>query len=153
MACAEGNQHADAAAAMSSWWSHYSPIFTPKEFVCKCRYCPGSTPQGVAEIMDKAFVGRLYLLRMRLGSGITITSGYRCPAHNATVSSTGRSGPHTTGHAADLDLNRERGFHILKWLEELGFTGIGFQQKGNGRFIHLDDLSAPAHPRPTIWSY
>jgi RimJ/RimL family protein N-acetyltransferase len=36
----------------------------------------------------------------------------------------------------------------------LGFTGMGFQQKGNSRFLHLDDLpDAPGQPRPTVWSY
>jgi hypothetical protein len=30
----------------------------------------------------------------------------------------------------------------------MGFKGIGVQQKGAGRFIHLDDREDPA-----IWSY
>jgi len=34
---------------------------------------------------------------------------------------------------------------------ELGFTGIGVQQKGTGRFPHLDTLEEP--PRPNVWSY
>jgi hypothetical protein len=35
-----------------------------------------------------------------------------------------------------------------------GFTGIGVQQKGGGRFIHLDNLpNGPGQPRPTVWSY
>ena len=35
----------------------------------------------------------------------------------------------------------------------LGFTGIGVQQKGGSRFIHLDDVPADVLPRPAIWSY
>lgn len=34
------------------------------------------------------------------------------------------------------------------------FTGIGIQQKGGDRYIHLDNLpNAPGQPRPTVWSY
>jgi zinc D-Ala-D-Ala carboxypeptidase len=35
-----------------------------------------------------------------------------------------------------------------------GITGVGVNQKGGARFIHLDDLEPTGHfPRPTIWSY
>jgi hypothetical protein len=34
---------------------------------------------------------------------------------------------------------------------ELGFTGIGVQQKGTGRFIHVD--LTVGQNRPTVWSY
>jgi hypothetical protein len=36
-------------------------------------------------------------------------------------------------------------------LESNLFTGIGIQQKGGARFIHLDDLTGVG--RPTVWSY
>jgi hypothetical protein len=36
----------------------------------------------------------------------------------------------------------------------MGFTGIGIAQKGEGRYVHLDDLpSVEGQPRPTLWSY
>jgi hypothetical protein len=35
-----------------------------------------------------------------------------------------------------------------------GFTGLGCQQKGAGRFLHLDLIpDSYAHKRPWIWSY
>ena len=35
-----------------------------------------------------------------------------------------------------------------------GFTGIGVNQKGGGRFIHLDIAEIENYsPRPHIWSY
>jgi len=34
---------------------------------------------------------------------------------------------------------------------DMNFKGIGVQQKGAGRFIHLDDWASPN--RPTVWSY
>ena len=123
--------------------------FKPAEFICHCGRCNGSTPGGVADLMDQDFITKLDWLRNDLGFPIGITSGYRCPDHNASVSSTGRDGPHTTGMAVDLDLNRERAFKILKHIEELGFMGLGVQQKDAGRFIHLD----MARDTYAFWSY
>jgi zinc D-Ala-D-Ala carboxypeptidase len=40
---------------------------------------------------------------------------------------------------------------LLKLAFELGFTGIGVNQKTSGRFIHLDTLTEA--PRPNVWSY
>lgn len=104
--------------------------------------------------IDPAFVQELDDLRHRYGKPLFVTSGYRCPEHNARVSSTGRDGPHTTGHAADLRVDRADAFRLLKIATTMRFTGLGIQQKGGGRFIHLDDLpNTVSSPRPTIWSY
>lgn len=104
--------------------------------------------------MDTAFMEQLDELRHMYGKPLTVTSGYRCPEHNAAVSSTGRTGPHTTGRAADLAVDRANALQLLKLALALGFTGIGVQQKGGGRFLHVDNLpNAPGQPRPTLWSY
>lgn len=90
-------------------------------------------------------------LRHICGFPFVISSGYRCPDHNARVSSTGRNGPHTTGLAADIAVSHENAVTILEHaLQNQAFTGIGVQQKGSGRFIHLDMV---ARPTRTIWSY
>ena len=46
-------------------------------------------------------------------------------------------------------------FEILTEALAVGFTGIGVKQKGEHRFLHLDDLGLGEHttPRPAIWSY
>lgn len=120
--------------------------FTVSEFACKCGRCQN--------LIDHQFITELDELRHRYGAPLTISSGYRCPDHNAKVSSTGRTGPHTTGRAADLLVDRGNAYKLLKIALEMGFTGIGVQQKGGGRFLHLDNLpNAPGQPRPTIWSY
>jgi hypothetical protein len=41
----------------------------------------------------------------------------------------------------------------LKYALNAGFTGIGVKQTGVNRIIHLDTLTAPDYPRPTVWSY
>lgn len=129
-------------------WSNIQH-FKPAEFICHCGRCNGSTPAGVADLMDQEFIKALDELRHRLGFPIGINSGYRCQDHNAAVSSTGRDGPHTTAKAADLNLNRGQAFQVVKHVEDLGFTGLGVQQKGNGRFIHLDT----SHDTFALWSY
>ena len=112
--------------------------FTEDEFRCKCG-C------GRAD-MDEEFVRRLDLVRGRLDIPFAITSGFRCPEHNTKVSSTGASGPHTTGLAADIGLSRKNARDALSELSE-AFSGIGINQKGDGRFIHVDMLGR------RIWSY
>jgi hypothetical protein len=48
-------------------------------------------------------------------------------------------------------VNRADAYRLAKLAFDHGFTGIGINQKGGGRFIHVDDLADA--PRPTIWSY
>lgn len=106
--------------------------------------------------MDPAFMDWLQDLRRSLGFPLPVTSGYRCPDHNAKVSSTGRTGPHTTGKAADIRLSGDAAFDLAQAAIEAWATGLGVAQKGDhaGRFIHLDRLPASGpHPRPRIWSY
>lgn len=121
-------------------------FFNRAEFACK--HC------GRNEI-DPAFVDLLDQLRAKVGIPLRVSSGYRCPAHNQAVSTTGPRGPHTTGKAVDLAV--DRGAAYLALAEALAmdcFSGIGLKQHGAGRFIHLDILEEPAHrPRPTIWTY
>jgi uncharacterized protein YcbK (DUF882 family) len=119
--------------------------FERREFACK--HCG-------ANKMDELFLLALDELRYRYGKPLIVTSGYRCPAHNACVSSTGLYGPHTTGGAADLRVSRADAYNVLRLALEMGFTGIGVSQKGIDRFIHVDMLrAAPDRPRPTVWSY
>ena len=106
--------------------------------------------------MCSKFLDQLDELRDRYGQPIIITSGYRSPEYNNKVSSTGLTGAHTTGKAVDIAVSRQDAYKLLQIVFDMGvFTGVGIQQKGSGRFIHLDTLSAndPRIIRPTIWSY
>lgn len=97
----------------------------------------------------------LQALRALWGKPMRISSGYRCPKHNARVSSTGKAGPHTTGKAADILVS---GFDAYLLFGEAwtsgAFGGIGVHQRGphSGRFLHLDAIHDPKI-RPAIWSY
>jgi uncharacterized protein YcbK (DUF882 family) len=118
-----------------------TPNFADAELACKC---------GCGMLPDQDFMDKVEQLRTTLGFPLPVTSAARCPAHNAAVSATGRAGPHTTGRAIDIGVRGDRAVALIKAALNLGFTGIGIAQKGNSRFIHLDDLQ---EGRPTIWSY
>lgn len=120
--------------------------FKEAEFACRC---------GCGKnLIDHAFITELDDLRHHLGFALPISSGYRCPDHNARVSITGRTGPHTTGRAADIAVSHARAYDVLQAAMMMRFTGIGVNQKGSARFIHLDNLpNATGQPRPTVWSY
>ncbi len=121
--------------------------FTPEEMAC--RHC--------GEILvAPVFMDRLQAMRAKLGFPFLVSSGYRCPSYNAKVSTTGRSGPHTTGRAADLAIFGIETALLITAAPGFGFSGRGLLQHGSWarRFVHLDDLeSTPRCPRPRIWTY
>ena len=79
-----------------------------------------------------------------------ITSGYRCPKHPIEAKKA-TPGAHSTGLACDIGVSGSEAHQVLSLAMELGFTGIGVQQKGTGRFIHVD--LTVGQNRPTVWSY
>ena len=119
--------------------------FKPADVDCQC---------GCGMLPDDEFMRKVQVLRDVVGFPMKVTSGARCPAHNDKVSSTGLTGPHTTGRAIDFEVSYAQAFYVVSAAMKLGFSGIGVQQKGQGRFIHVDDLpNKPGQPRPTVWSY
>lgn len=120
--------------------------FSPNEMRCR----------GTGEVrVSPDFMDKLQSLRERLGFPLSVTSGYRTPEHNEKVSTTGLTGPHTTGQAVDIAIYGERAYLLMEQAPTLGFAGIGWRQHGSRsqRFIHLDDLARPDYPRPWVWSY
>lgn len=126
-------------------------FFSMEELSCKC--C------GQMH-MNSEFMNKLVRIRRRCGFKISWSSMYRCEKHDAEESKDG-SGAHVTGHAGDALVNRGQAFIFIKICLEEGITGIGVLQKGDVRFVHVDDLTAKdVSPRngkpfirPTIWSY
>ena len=125
-------------------------FFSMEELRCRCG-C------GRAD-MNADFMEKVVKLRLHYGFPMIISSAFRCPDHNNKVSSTGKTGPHTTGHAMDIKVYGERALLLFRKAQELNlFTGFGVSQKGDisGRFIHLDDLipAEAGSPRPWLWTY
>lgn len=124
---------------MSSW-----PNFKLDEFACK--HC------GKNEI-DHELVDMLQALREDLGFPFVISSGYRCEEHPVERKKS-TPGTHNMGKAVDIACSHHNALKIVSAAEGYGFTGIGVNQKGKGRFIHLDIAKATdKRPRPHIWSY
>ena len=119
--------------------------FKASELVCRCGECDGW--------MDDNFMEKLQGMRKEADFGFRLSSAYRCPSHNTKVSSTGVSGPHTTGKAVDILCYGSRASKVLALAYTVGMTGIGVSQKGGHakRFIHVDNIHADN--RPWIWSY
>jgi uncharacterized protein YcbK (DUF882 family) len=121
------------------------PNFSKHEFDCK--------HTGKNE-MKHSFMSKLQALRTAYGKPLKINSGYRDYTHPIEAKKPKKNGAHPTGEAADIAIDRKEAYKVLKIAVELGFTGIGFKQKGSGRFIHLDTIEDnPDQPRPSIWSY
>lgn len=118
------------------------PNFSAKEFACS--HCGAD---GVKEEL----VAKLQALRTRYGKPMRITSGYRCPQHPVEARKTA-PGAHALGLAADVAVEGEEAYRLLSAAFLQGFTGIGVQQKGFGRFIHLDIRNGEL-PTPALWSY
>lgn len=103
--------------------------------------------------MDPTFMERLQSLRNEFGKPMTINSGYRDRAHPAEAGK-GSAGVHTLGRGVDVRVQGADAVQLIGLALKHGFTGIGVQQKGATRYIHLDDVSGDARfSRPTIWSY
>lgn len=121
-------------------WKLY-PNFKASEF--DCSHC------GKNE-MKPEFMSRLQGLRMAYAKPMLISSGFRCAQHPIEAAKP-KPGAHASGCACDVAVDGQEAYRLLKLALQLGFTGIGVQQKGSGRFIHLDTLVDA--PRPNIWSY
>ena len=122
-----------------------TPHFDAKELACRC---------GCGMLPEQDFMDKVEILRVRLGFPMPVGSAARCPEYNAEVSATGRSGPHVEGRAMDIAISGSRALELVRMALASGFTGLGVNQKGNARFIHLDDLpNKDGQPRPHIWSY
>lgn len=116
--------------------------FREEEFACQ--HCG---EKGIKlELVEK-----LQELRDRYNKPIRVTSGYRCRKHPIEAVKD-IPGSHNEGYAVDIACDRENAYEILGLALQLKFTGIGVNQKGNARFLHLD-ISKDKKPRPTVWSY
>ena len=121
-------------------WNEDWCNFTPDEFRCKC--C------GTLDI-DTEILNLLQKARGVLGP-LQIASAYRCPEHNNNVSSTGLSGPHTTGKSVDIHVsNSQHRKQLIDYFTNK-VSGLGIAKT----FIHIDILTTDevAH-RPNCWIY
>lgn len=116
--------------------------FPEYELVCPCGQCDGGE-------MKPSFMARLTELRKHLDFAFPISSAFRCKQHNADVGGVKLS-YHTQGRAVDIALTHAQAHKVVKFADDFGFRGIGVHQKGNRRFIHLDNRT---QDDVTLFSY
>lgn len=109
--------------------------FTLDEFAC--RHCRELPDQG----MHPDLLAVLDLAREKTSSPIHITSGYRCPAHNANTPGAAPDSYHTKAMAADswcegLDVYAYKEL-LHACMKELGLQG-GLQEYPDAEFVHVD---------------
>ena len=121
-----------------------TPNFSKSEMSCRCG-C------GIYEMEDE-FMMMLQELRNQMNGPLQITSGRRCEKHNDDVSTAKnkKNGVHTLGQASDILISGERAMLLFEKARQIGFSGIGLNQRGDHRqrFVHLDNK-----PRKALWSY
>ena len=120
-----------------------APDFRVREFRCK---------DGSDEILvDAALVLLLQCIREHFGKAVTITSGYRTPAHNAKVGGS-KSSQHLLGRAADIQVAGVSVEDVAAYAESLmpDWGGVGRYPVKAGRakgWGHVD-----TRPNKSRWT-
>lgn len=114
--------------------------FTLDEFACSC--C------GRNEIQDETIDFAQYL-RDKCGFPLIVSSGYRCPNHPEEAKKI-RPGSHSRGLAADFAVTHGQARILAQIALGASKGGVGINQKGAGRFVHVD-----VDPQRTsyFWTY
>ena len=122
-------------------WKEKWVNFSLEEFKCSC--C------GLVDI-NSDLLDLLQTAREVVGP-LQITSAYRCPEHNNNVSSTGLSGPHTTGKSVDIHVSNSQNRKELIDYFSNKVSGLGIAKT----FIHIDLLTEEDgfDVRPNCWIY
>ena len=110
-----------------------SANFRACEFDCRGAEC-GCT----VTLVDEQLVAYLQQIRDHFGAAVTITSGFRCAAHNKNVGGATAS-KHAQGMAADIMCAGVAPAEVAKYAESIGVLGIGlYETDADGHFVHID---------------
>ena len=121
---------AEASPEEEDWWSDIQ-YFSRREFACKCgRYCdgyPARMQRGVVELADRA--------RAELNGVAFVSSGLRCPQHNANVGGVSNS-RHLSGRAVDLRIEGKTAPQILAWAQKQ--PEVRYAYAIDTLYVHMD---------------
>lgn len=115
-------------------------FFDRDEFHCKCGNCTTN------EIKDE-LIAKLDKAREIADTPFKINSGYRCPAHNASVGGSPNS-LHKHGRAADIHVSDNSArYKILKGLFAAGLDRVLIYKN----FIHADIAGEGKQGEISLW--
>ena len=120
-----------------------APDFKVRELRCR---------DGTDTVMvDEALTVVLQCIREHFGKAVTITSGYRTPAHNAAVGGA-KSSQHLLGRAADIRVQGVSVEDVAAYAENLmpDWGGVGRYPVKAGRttgWVHVDTRADKARWR------
>lgn len=107
--------------------------FVRGEFACKCgRFCSGFPAEPNLKLVQTADQVRQYF-----GAAAIVTSGLRCPTHNANVGGVSNS-RHLSGKAMDFRITGTSAAEVLNYVNQL--TAIRYAYAIDSQHIHLDIL-------------
>lgn len=127
-AVAEGFSRPESSDSADFWGD--IRYFTRSEFACRCGRC-GGFPAEPAEALVRA-VDRL---RAHFAAPVTVSSGVRCPAHNAAVGGVANS-RHLTGHAVDFCVSGRTSAETLAYARAM--PEIAYAYAIDGNYVHMD---------------
>lgn len=111
--------------------------FDREEFRCKCggKYCDGFPAEPQEKLVRLA-----EQVREHFGSPANLSSGLRCPTHNANVGGVYNS-RHLSGKAMDFHVNGVSGGKLLAYVQTLPGVRYAYQISSNGKltdYVHMD---------------
>lgn len=108
------------------FWSTV-PNFTPAEFTCHCGCGYGAVDHTLVKVCQR--------LRDQLDAPFQVSSGPRCPAHNAKVGGVANS-RHLTGRAVDFSIRGKTAAQILPIAQAQ--PEIRYAYAIDGSYVHME---------------
>ena len=112
----------------ADWWKDIR-YFTRAEFRCPCASCGGFPAEPAEKLVHLA-----EQVREHFGSPADVSSGVRCPRHNAEVGGVWNS-LHLTGRAMDFRVRGKTAAEVLSYVKTLP---VHYAYAIDDRFVHMD---------------
>ena len=118
-----------AVQQSSDFWDNIQ-YFTRSEFGCKCGKCggfPAEPEQKLLVLADR--------VRSQFGNAVLVSSGIRCPSHNAAVGGVSNS-RHLTGKAMDFRVVGSSAEQVLGFVQKQ--PELRYAYAIDETYVHMD---------------
>lgn len=125
------NSSSSTQSNLANIWTN--KYFTKDEFKCKCggKYCNGYYNQP-----NETLVRAAIKLREHFNAPVTISSGLRCPTHNANEGGVSNS-RHILGKAMDFKVQGKTSAQVVSWIKS-NLPEIRYTYSINSNYTHMD---------------